>query len=195
MIKVSKTKNPSFEKNVPKEFSEAIHSLMNINVNEKIILKEIAPPIRISPYSLAVEATIENKSNIDLTLGNFVVIYKPNDAPQWGSPFRIITHIASPLENEIAGEEMFRHHVWNKFCQSIIKAPSFNINGTVTTSVNEYFDTNDILENNLNNMPQTTQDSSFDLRASWSAKSSNIKPHFMAWIESFINLTNTEMLF
>ncbi|MDR3116438.1 MAG: DUF3000 family protein [Bifidobacteriaceae bacterium] len=195
MAKTSKTKPSSFEKNMPKEFSEAIHSLMNINVNEKIILKEINPPIRISPYSLAIEATIEDESNIDSTLGNFIVIYKPNETNQWGSPFRIVTHITSALENEIAGEQMFRHHIWSKFCQSVIKAPSFNINGTVTTSINEYFDTNDILENAKDSASQTAQDSSFDLRASWSAKSSNMRPHFMAWIESFTNLTNTEMLF
>ncbi|MDR2799349.1 MAG: DUF3000 family protein [Bifidobacteriaceae bacterium] len=179
-------------KDLPKSFSEAINSLMGLEVDEKIKLKEIMPPSRISPYSLAVEATIEDKNNLDTTLGNFVVIYKEDEAAQWGSPFKVITHITSGVENEMASDPVFRQHIWSKFCNTVMQAPSININGTVTTSINEYFDSNDIgIQQNAGG----TEDSTFDLRASWSTQSSNMKPHFLAWIQTFTSLTNSEMLF
>ncbi|MDR3128247.1 MAG: DUF3000 family protein [Bifidobacteriaceae bacterium] len=180
------------QKNLPSAFSAAIHSLMNIEVDKGINLREINPPTNISPFSLAVEATIDDKSNVDNTLGNFIVIYKESAKDTWGSPFRIVSHITSSLENEIAQEPSFRHHTWSKFCQEIIKSSAFNINGTVTISINQYFDFNDTLDNLDSN---AVIDSTFDLRASWSAKNPDLKPHFLTWIKSFVNLTNSKMLF
>ncbi|MDR2748841.1 MAG: DUF3000 family protein [Bifidobacteriaceae bacterium] len=179
-------------RDLPKSFREAIHSLMGLEVDKKIKLKEIMPPTRISPYSLAVEATIEDESKMDTTLGNFIVIYKEDEAQTWGSPFRVITHITSGVENVMATDPVFRQHIWSKFCNTVMQAPSININGTVTTSVNEYFDSNDV---QVQQSGENIEDSTFDLRASWSTQNSNMKPHFLAWIQSFTSLTNSDMLF
>lgn len=157
----------------------ALDSLRGHSFRSEIHIVQIPPPKRIAPWAVALQAEVNEKSDMDPDhyRGNarFVLLYDPEGQPSWDGPFRIVCYASAPVDREISDDPMLSEVAWAWLTDALDahEAEYHNLTGTVTRLYNETFGGRSLL----------SARTEVELRASWSPEHPDLSAHLQAWAE------------
>lgn len=173
---------------VPAEFRDALNQLRTSNSNAQVQLEEIAAPLGVAPYAIALEAEIdagtalEHPANVqDLypqttsamrAYGRFMLLYDPAGSTVWEGNYRIITYIRSTTDAEMSFDPLLGQVAWSWLVEALeSNGCCYRAAGASATRVlAEHFGT-------LADRPDQTE---LEVRASWTPEA-NFGAHLQAW--------------
>ncbi|MFT3715064.1 MAG: DUF3000 domain-containing protein [Gordonia sp. (in: high G+C Gram-positive bacteria)] len=185
----------------PDEFREAVQSLHRAVVRPEIEVGSIRPPQRLAPYSYALgvevappdaDAAIVPTDSSGSAFGRLVLLYDPSGQDAWNGMFRLVAFIQAEVEAELATDPMLPQVAWSWLSEALgvpegatESLPPLGsdvpavvaLGGTVTS-------TTSVRYGDIAGPPQAHQ---LELRASWTAASSDLAGHLEAFCEVLSN--------
>ncbi|XCB30019.1 DUF3000 domain-containing protein [Arcanobacterium hippocoleae] len=161
----------------PQDFVTALESLKGHVFRPEFHLTQIPAPTRIAPWSVALQAEINDSSDKDPAFyrgdTKFVVLFDPAGQSAWNGEFRIVLHARAPMDSEMGDDPLLGEVVWSWLHESLSeKGASFHsLNGTTTRVFNETF----------GGLQLNSARVEFELRASWSPATPYLGEHLLAW--------------
>lgn len=182
----------------PAEFRDAVASLHDATVRREIEIGSIRPPQRLAPYSYALGVEVSPPEIDDPALvptdsagsafGRLVLLYDPAGQEAWNGTFRLVAFIQAEVEAALAADPLLPQVAWTWLAESLgvpdgatESAPPLGsdvpavlaLGGTVTA-------TTSVRYGDIAGPPQAHQ---LELRASWTAGSSDLSSHLEAFCE------------
>lgn len=157
--------------------------LRDVTLRNDLAVREIAPPERIAPLSIAFAAGVRDGSGPDTEsvldsaagAGRFVLMHDPASAEEWGGDFRIICYAQAPLELEIGVDPFISDVSWSWLIDALDSrgAQYSYISGTATK----------VLSSSFGALEARGDGAQIELRASWTPLGTDVVAHFEAWAE------------
>jgi len=182
----------------PAEFRDAVASLHDAVVRREIEIGSIRPPQRLAPYSYALGVEVSPPEIDDPNLvptdssgsafGRLVLLYDPAGQEAWNGTFRMVAFVQAEVEAALASDPLLPQVAWTWLAEALgvpdgatesqtllgSDVPTvLALGGTVTA-------TTSVRYGDIAGTPQAHQ---LELRASWTATSSNLTPHLEAFCE------------
>ncbi|KIP52947.1 DUF3000 domain-containing protein [Leucobacter komagatae] len=168
---------------LPADFASAAEMLRDVTLRNDLAVREIAPPERIAPLSIAFAAGVRDGSGSDpesvldsaAGAGRFVLMHDPASAEEWGGDFRIICYAQAPLELEIGVDPFISDVSWSWLIDALDSrgAQYSYISGTATK----------VLSSSFGALEARGDGAQIELRASWTPLGTDVVAHFEAWAE------------
>lgn len=162
---------------MPESFKEILLSLANANAVCQCDIVETNVPTKSAPYAVALEGHIG-----DVASGRFTVLYNPAKKDVWGSAIRIVTFIETDHsekgEQDAEYDAEYVQNIWKYYNNDLIKGSAFQVSANISTSQDYYF--GDGMGGPNSELINETQ-KSFEMRVSWSVKSTDILPQIKVW--------------
>ncbi|GAA1319662.1 DUF3000 domain-containing protein [Leucobacter albus] len=168
---------------VPADFASAAQALRSVTLRADLAAREIAPPERIAPHSVAFAAGVREGTGADKEpvldspagAGRFVLMHDPDSAEEWGGHFRIVCYAQAPLELEIGVDPFISDVAWSWLIDALeSRGAQFGyISGTATK----------VLSSSFGAIATRGDGAQIELRASWTPRGEDFTAHFEAWAE------------
>ena len=161
----------------PKEFLEALRSLRDIEIHPSLVVVEVPSPIRLAPWSAAVEiATMETEGDRPLGTATLVVLYDPDQKESWGGPLRLVGYSQVQIDAEQSTDPLLGEAIWNTVIDGLeASGAGFSrLVGTVTRELSETFGGLQLMGSALK----------AELRCSWSPSTKYIGEHLQGWADA-----------
>jgi hypothetical protein len=168
-------RNETPDPTAPEAFRTAITSLQAADARAEISIQSVRPPQRLAPWSYALTADVLTPDDGEAASGRFVVLYDPEGVPAWDGELRLVVFVGAELEVDIATDPSLPAVCWSWLTDALgqRQADFTAAGGTVTlTSSTRFGDLHG---------PQATV--SIELRASWTARDSDLAPHLSSFID------------
>ncbi|MFD0775518.1 DUF3000 domain-containing protein [Streptomonospora algeriensis] len=158
----------------PPAFRRAVESLRAPAIRSEIAVEDIPAPKRLAPHSAAMSATVRSDGE-DAAFGRLILLYDPDGARDWPSPFRFVVWVTADLESEIASDPLLGQVAWSWLAEALQarQAPHPGLSGTVTRATTEGFA-------GKADQPVTTE---LELRASWSPEGEELSADMQVWLD------------
>lgn len=163
----------------PGVFIEALASLRGHTFRKELHVTQIAPPKRLAPWAVALQAEINESPVLDPDFyrggARFVFMYDPDGQEAWDGTMRIVCQLTAPMDTEMSSDPLLGEVAWDWLSDALAAhgAAHHNLVGTVTRVYNETF-------GGLELRGETTE---LELRASWSPNSTDLAGHLRAWAD------------
>lgn len=159
---------------VPDEFVRALDSLSARPSDAGIVLREVEGPRRISPFSVAFEASVREpgpRADDDLASGRLVILYDPDGQVTWNGSFRVVSLTRATLDADMAADPLFPTAAWSWLEEALDNTDAHTLGGTVTRVLSESFGA----------LSTGMESVEVEIRASWSPSSTELSDHLHAW--------------
>lgn len=156
-------------------FKLATNSLRASDVRDELDVHQIAAPKDLAANAMAACANViaGQAHSADAGEGRIVFLRDDKQVEAWGGSSRVICFIKSSLEAHIANDERLAEIAWNWLSEALRQrgADYFAEAGTATRIHSTGF-------GGLSNDPDHAE---IEIRASWSPKGDNLRPHLEAF--------------
>ncbi|GAB3169939.1 DUF3000 domain-containing protein [Myceligenerans halotolerans] len=165
---------------VPAEFADALADLRGQGARPGVHVEEIAAPVRVAPYSVALSGEVADDAGADgdtVATGRFVVLHDPGGQDSWQGTFRVVTLVRATLEPEMAADPLLADVAWSWIPECLDLAglrPGTDVlaeGGTVTR----------VLSKSFGALASTPDAVDLELRASWTPVDTRLGAHLQAW--------------
>ncbi|HEY5855472.1 MAG TPA: DUF3000 domain-containing protein [Aldersonia sp.] len=166
----------------PAEFRAAVDSMDKAVVHPGIELGPMRPPQRLAPYSYAISAEVKQpETDIipehaeGVSFGRLILLYDPSGDEAWNGTLRLVTLIQADVEAAVAVDPLLPEVVWSWLTDALEarSEPLHALGGTVTSTSSVRF-------GDMAGPPRVHQ---LELRASWTATTTDLAPHVEAFCE------------
>lgn len=151
-------------------------------VHPGIELGPIRPPQRLAPYSYAIGAEVTHPESDQIpeqsegdAFGRLILLYDPDGDEAWNGTRRLVAYIQADLDADVAVDPLLPEVAWSWLTEALESRhePLNALGGTVTA-------TSSVRYGDIAGPPRAHQ---LELRASWTATSSELAPHVEAFCE------------
>jgi hypothetical protein len=166
-------------------FQAALDSIRAGRYRADAALTEIPAPTAVSPFALAVDASVAGAGGEDAG-GSFVLLHNPEPPAVWEGDLRIVTLSRANVEQEMGADPCLVEVAWvwlTEVLDAIGPLPAA-LSGTVTRTISESFGA-------LRPRGQTI---GLEVRASWTPPTTDIGQHLAAWLDYLAKLGGVEPL-
>ncbi len=163
----------------PQEFVRALESLKGHHFRAEMHVNQIPPPTRIAPWSVALQAEINDCESLDPDSyradTKFVVLHDPEGQLAWDGTFRIVMHGRAPMDAQMGDDPLLGEVAWTWLTDALEQcgASFHNLSGTVTRVFNETF----------GDLYLDSAQVDIEIRASWTPETEYLGEHLMAWAD------------
>ena len=164
----------------PAEFRAALAALATVAARPEIVLEHIPAPQRLAPYAHAIGAHVaegdgSEDDDVEIATARFIVLFDPDGHEAWNGTTRCVGYLSAATDEELVDDTMFSEVAWSWLTDALTEAGAqhHNVGGTVTRTASTRF--GDLAG------PEHTVD--VEMRASWTAESSELDRHLLAWLE------------
>lgn len=166
----------------PAHFRDAVEAMGRAAVHPNIEVGPIRPPQRLAPYSYAIGAEVSRPEAELITeqpdadaFGRLILLYDPEGTEAWNGTLRLVAYIQADLEAAVADDPLLPEVAWSWLVDALHTrdAPQTALGGTVTA-------TSSVRYGDIAGPPRAHQ---LELRASWTAESTELAPHVEAFCE------------
>ncbi|MFD4367721.1 DUF3000 domain-containing protein [Rhodococcus sp. NPDC058521] len=166
----------------PAEFRAAVDSMGAARVRGDIDLGPIRPPQRLAPYSYAIGAEVTHDESAGVpeqsegdAFGRLILLHDPDGDDAWNGTMRLVAYIQADLDASVAGDPLLPEVAWSWLVDALEARPEpiTALGGTVTA-------TSSVRYGDIAGPPHAHQ---LELRASWTATSSELAGHVEAFCE------------
>ncbi len=164
----------------PAEFRAALDALASVRVRPEIVLEQIPAPQRLAPFAHAVAARVgepdpDGDDDFEIANARFIVLYDPEGHDAWKGTTRCVGYLSAATDEELVDDTMFSEVAWSWLTDALTEAGAEHhaVGGTVTRTASTRF--GDLAG------PEHTVD--VEMRASWTAESSELDRHLLAWLQ------------
>jgi len=162
---------------MPPSFARAIESIRAASLRAEVHIEETPAPQRLSPYAVALQATImlDPQSDEEAASGRFVLLHDPAGQEPWDGTYRIVTFAKGTVEMDIAGDPMLTEVAWSWLLEALYdhEAPFHAESGTVTRTSSQAFGA----------IGDRSPQGDVEIRASWTPDDDAIGAHVEAWAD------------
>lgn len=156
-------------------FKLAANSIRASDIRPELDVHQIAAPKDLAANGLALHANVlsEFEHNGDAGEGRLVFLRDNKDVDAWGGNSRVICFIKASIESHIGDDERLAEIAWAWLSEALRQrgADYFAEAGTATRIHSTGF-------GGLANDPDHAE---IEIRASWSPRGDNLRPHLEAW--------------
>lgn len=158
----------------PAEFQAAVAALQSVRPRPEIALEAVRPPQRLAPWSYAVSCEVTGPADV-LASGRLVLLHDPDGQDSWNGVLRLVAYVTAELDSELASDPFLPSVGWSWLTESLDAsgAAYTALGGTVTETSSARF----------GDIAGPTQTNDLELRASWTAISSELLPHGEAFCQ------------
>ena len=163
----------------PAAFRAALEALARVRARPEIVLEHIPAPQRLAPWAHALAASVTEPDGegdeLEIASARFIVLYDPEGHESWTGTTRCVGYLSAATDEELVDDTMFSEVAWSWLTDALTEAGAahHNVGGTVTRTASTRF--GDLAG------PEHTVD--VEMRASWTAESSELDRHLLAWLE------------
>ena len=163
----------------PAAFRAALEALAKVEARPEMILEHIPAPQRLAPYAHALAARVAEPDGegdeLEIANARFIVLFDPEGHESWNGTTRCVGYLSAETDEELVDDTMFSEVAWSWLTDALAEAGAdhHNVGGTVTRTASTRF--GDLAG------PEHTVD--VEMRASWTAESSELDRHLLAWLE------------
>ncbi len=164
------------EPGLPAVFASAIESLKAAQSREELQIAEIAAPVNLAPFAIALAADVvpaRHSEDSDVATGRFVLLYDPEEPDAWGGRFRVICYAQAPLETDIGIDPFLAEVAWSWLVDALDSrgAQYTAASGTATK----------ILSTGFGGLAEQGDGAQLELRASWTPTDESFAAHVEGW--------------
>ncbi len=161
---------------LPAVFNAAVESLHRAASREELRISEIAAPVNLAPFSIALAADVtpaRHSDDSDLATGRFVLLYDPEEPDAWGGQFRVVCYAQAPLETDIGIDPFLAEVAWSWLTDALdFRGAAYTAaSGTATK----------ILSTGFGGLAEQGDGAQLELRASWTPSNDSIDAHVEGW--------------
>ena len=163
----------------PAAFRAALEALARVRARPEVVLEHIPAPQRLAPWAHALAASVAEPDGegeeLEIASARFIVLYDPEGHESWNGTTRCVGYLSAATDEELVDDTMFSEVAWSWLTDALTEAGAahHNVGGTVTRTASTRF--GDLAG------PEHTVD--VEMRASWTAESSEPDRHLLAWLE------------
>jgi hypothetical protein len=162
----------------PAAFRAALDALARVSARPEIVLEHIPAPQRLAPWAHAVGALVtepDGDEDVEIASARFIVLFDPDGHEAWNGTIRCVGYLSAETDEELVDDTMFSEVAWSWLTDALNDAGAahHNVGGTVTRTASTRF--GDLAG------PEHSVD--VEMRASWTAESSDLDRHLTAWLE------------
>jgi hypothetical protein len=162
----------------PTEFRAALAALEGVLARPEILLEHIPAPQRLAPWAHAIGAQVtepDGDEDVEIANARFIVLFDPEGHESWNGTTRCVGYLSAATDEELVDDAMFSEVAWSWLTDALTEAGAgaHNVGGTVTRTASTRF--GDLAG------PEHTVD--VEMRASWTAESTDLDRHLLAWLE------------
>ncbi|MCW2701752.1 MAG: hypothetical protein JWQ45_3287 [Blastococcus sp.] len=162
----------------PAAFRAALDALARVRARPEIMLENIPAPQRLAPWAHALAARVaerEDEDELEIASARFIVLFDPEGHESWNGTTRCVGYLSAATDEELVDDAMFSEVAWSWLTDALSEAGAghHNVGGTVTRTASTRF--GDLAG------PEHTVD--VEMRASWTAESTDLDRHLVAWLE------------
>jgi len=162
----------------PAAFRAALDALGRVRARPEIVLEHIPAPQRLAPWAHALAARVterEGEDELEIASARFIVLFDPDGHESWNGTTRCVGYLSAATDEELVDDTMFSEVAWSWLTDALSEtgAGHHNVGGTVTRTASTRF--GDLAG------PEHTVD--VEIRASWTAESTELDRHLLAWLE------------
>jgi len=152
-----------------------LRGLSSVSCRPEISLTQIPSPNGIAPEAIAIAAEVNHESASDHGVSRLVFCRDPEVPEGWHSEFRIIGYAKSPIEVEMAKDDVTAAMPWEWLKDALVASGAqFNHEAGTTTTV---------VSTGHGGLVGQPQHGELEIRASWAPTNFDLAPHLKAWIE------------
>ena len=159
---------------------EALASLRELAVDPALVVREIRAPRNLAPFVAAVEVTAFDRpgsfGGAQIGTATFVILFDPEQAPNWGGPFRLVGHAVMQIDSDQSTDPLLAQAVWHTLVDSLDAAGAqySRLVGSVTVEITETF----------GDLKLRGPALSADLRCSWSPDTFRLTEQLEGWADA-----------
>jgi hypothetical protein len=163
----------------PAAFRAALEALARVRARPEIVLEHIPAPQRLAPWAHALAARVAEPDGegdeLEIATARFIVLFDPEGHESWNGTTRCVGYLSAATDEELVDDTMFSAVAWSWLTDALTDAGAghHNVGGTVTRTASTRF--GDLAG------PEHTVD--VEMRASWTAESSELDRHLLAWLQ------------
>src|SRR3954452_23362088 len=165
----------------PAAFRAALEALAGVRARPEIVLEHIPAHVRLAPWAHAVGARVAepdpggDDEDLEIASARFIVLFDPDGHEAWNGTTRCVGYLSAATDEELVDDTMFSEVAWSWLTDALSEAGAghHNVGGTVTRTASTRF--GDLAG------PEHTVD--VEMRASWTAESSELDRHLSALLE------------
>ncbi|WP_299565566.1 DUF3000 domain-containing protein [uncultured Mycolicibacterium sp.] len=167
----------------PEQFRAAVAAMNATTVRPEIELGPIRPPQRLAPYSYALGAEVRRPETGDIpehaeggdAFGRLILLHDPDGSEAWDGTMRLVAYIQADLDSAEADDPLLPEVAWSWLVEALESRSDqvTALGGTVTA-------TTSVRYGDISGPPRAHQ---LELRASWTATSTELGPHVEAFCE------------
>jgi hypothetical protein len=164
------------EDEVPGVFQKAVDSLRAVSERPELGLIQIPAPRNLASFSVAFAASTESHgilSDESLTTGRFVLLHEEKDQAEWNGNFRIVCFVKSPMEIDIADDQLVGDVTWG-WLTSALKERNAKFHDAAGTATR-------VISSGYGMLGHQADHAELELRASWTPESEDLRAHLDAW--------------
>lgn len=158
------------------QFERAAAELRDTVFRDDIVVREIAAPQGLAPFTIALAADVRPGEHGDSIYGTgrFVLLHDPEAPNAWGGAWRVITFAQAPLEPEIGTDPLLADVTWSWLVDALDShsAGYHSASGTSTKTLSTGF----------GGLAGEGDGAQIELRSSWTPEEP-FRPHVEAWAE------------
>lgn len=181
----------------PADFRDAVESLHAARIRPEIEVGPIRPPQRLAPYSYAVGCEVrqpDDDTDIPVdsagsAFGRLILLYDPDGQDAWNGTMRMVAYIQAEVEAALAMDPLLPEVTWS-WLSDALGVPVGESTGdpdsasgrdlSVSALGGTVTSTTSVRYGDIAGPPRAHQ---LELRASWTAHSSDVHPHLEAFCE------------
>lgn len=151
-------------------------------VPSRVSIHEVPAPREIAPYAVAVGAQTQvHAAAQSPAAGRLVVLFDPDEQPNWGGRFRVIGMLSTEAELEMGEDPLAGEVAWSWLRDSLDQreVEYQHLVGTATATINRAFSGSQLREST----------STLEIRASWTPQSPDLSAHLLAWLDTMLQAT------
>ncbi len=157
-------------------FAAAVDSLRSATIRRELQVSDIAAPVNLAPYSLALAADLvpaRHSEDSDGASGRFVILYDPSAPDAWGGTFRVVCYAQAPLETDIGVDPFLAAVAWSWLIDALdTRGAAYSAaSGTATK----------ILSTGFGGLAEQGDGAQLEIRASWTPSNGDIGAHVEGW--------------
>jgi hypothetical protein len=157
---------------LPPTFREALESIRRTDVRGDVVLVEVPAPMRIAPYSVAMDGEIV-VDGVAAASGRFILLHDPEGQEAWDGTLRVVALVKAEVEPEVGSDDLWGQVAWSWIEEALAKTPHKALGGTVTRVVNECF----------GDLAERGRAVAVEVRVSWTALDPDMSQHLNAWAD------------
>lgn len=164
---------------VPEIFRASVAAITGTRVRREVRVEPLRPPQRLAPYSYAISAEVVDGDGLDVASGRLVLLHDPDGHDAWEGVLRLVAYASAELDEQMGIDLLLPTVGWSWLTEALDtrRAGYHSAGGTVTQTTSTRF--GDLAG------PRTTV--AMELRASWTADSSDLAPHLLGFTDLLCN--------